>query len=233
MSSVRKLLWNLFRLVLAFGFFGLLITAGFFLFRGQYQAAAAVSAVMSALFFSINVSNFWQYRWEEASGGAKAVVVAPVVMSLAALGVAAVFTAPITFSAVGVVVVFWFMVTRRRPDLRFSRVPVRLLIDDERIRLMYAHVQLDSMDWEQLVRVAVAPSASGPIDDDLFFVLEDDDGSSCVVPNHYARELLERLQRLEGFDNEGFAEALLLEEGEQRVLWEGAPGDARVCASSD
>lgn len=232
MQSLSKLLWNLFRLCLALGFFGLVVAGVVYIFRGEFQVVAGISALMSVVFFSINVTNFVQYRWAEADVGARVVVVAPVVLSAVAVAVAASAVAPVGFGAVGVVIVFWVMVTRRRPDLRFSRVPVRLELDDEQVRLKYAHVVMESVGWDEIVRVAAAPEADGPIDDDLFFFLEDDQGEGTIIPNTYARQLLDRLQRLEGFDNEALVEAATGGVEEPKVLWEGPPGRARICGDS-
>ena len=231
--SASKLLWNLFRLAMAVSLLGLLIAGGMFLFRGQTQAAAAVAGVMGMLFFSINVSNFWQYRWDESEGGAKAVVVAPVLFSGVAVVLAWLASAPVSFAALGVVVVFWFLVTRRRPDLKFSRVPVRLLVDEKGVKLKYANVQLDSVNWEEVTRVAASAEAPGPIKDDLYFFLHNEDGDGCVIPNRYAREVLQRLRRLDGFDNEGIVEAALSGGDQPRLLWQGEPGDASVCARAE
>lgn len=233
MKSLGKFVWNLFRLTLALGFMGLGVAGLIYIFRGQFQVVAGLAAVMSTVFFSINVTNFIQYRWAEADTGAKAVVLAPVVLSVGAVAVAAGISAPIGFAAVGVVIVFWFMVTRQRPDLRFSRVPIRLVIDDEEVKLKYAHLVRESIAWDELVRVAAAPEADGPFDDDLFFFLEDDEGEGRIIPNTFARPLLDRLQRLEDFDNEALVEAATAPGGQPRVLWEGPPGRARICGKAD
>ncbi len=232
MKDLSSTIWNLFRLVLALGFFGLLVVAVLYMFRGEMEAAAAMAALMSAVFFSINVTNFWQYRWEDADRGSKAVIIAPVVLSLAALGVSYVLAAPFGFSAVGVVVVFWFMVTRQRSDLRFSRVPVRLEMDDEGLRSMYGGMQMDSVAWADVVGVAVATEADGPFEDDLFFFLIEEDGEGCIVPNSYATDLMKRLQRLDGFDNEALIEVGTGTQQEPRTIWEGQAGDAEVCGES-
>lgn len=228
MNKVSKLVWNLFRLVLAVGLVGLLVATGVFLFRGQFEAAVASMALMTLLFFSINVSNFWQYRWEEATSGARAVVVAPMMLAMVALMLTMYASAVVGLSTLGVIVVFWFLVTRRRQDLRFSRVPVQLQVDDERVGVAYGDVTLDSIQWKDVVRISAESDYDGPFDDELFVVLEDDDGDRCGVPLSYGTELLERLQKLDGFDNQQLGEALQQDDA-SLVLWEGTAGDARRC----
>lgn len=233
MKSVAKLVWNLFRLALAVGFCALIVVTGWFIIHGQLDVASVTSALMSVMFFSINVANFRQYRWEKSGVGARAVVLAPLFLSLSALVAASTLGATFGFSALGTVVVFWFLVTRRRPDLASSKVPARLLITEQGVRRMYANMELDAIDWDDVVRVAVSTECETAIPDDLFYFLEGDDEQRCVVPNRYARELMPRLQRLSGFDNEGLVEAALDESGDDKVIWEGSAGQARICGVDD
>lgn len=232
---MSKLFWNLFRLMLAISVLALLVAAIVSAIGGRWEMVSVWVASSAAAFFAINVSNFWQYRWEKSGRSSRSLVVAPLVLSVVAVAVALLLSADLGLGAVGVVVVFWTLVTRRRPDLASSRVPARLLIDEEGIRRMYAHVQLDSIEWEDVVRVAVGSEDDGsiPVDDDFYFFLEGKSDRCCVVPNTYAVELLPRLQRLPGFDNEALVEGALGEDDEPTVIWEGREGQARICGDDE
>ncbi len=231
MASIGKIVWNLLRLGLGVACLVLLVVCGLYLFQGRYVAASAMAALMLTLFFSINITNFWQYRWRRSGASSKALVVAPFILSLVAVGIAMWTSAVGGFLAVAAVIAIWFVITYLRPDLASSRVPARLLITDKGVRRMYANVQLDSIDWEELVAISVSTTADGkiPLEDDFFFFLEGEREDECIVPNTYATQLLPRLQNLPQFDNEALVEAATDESGERRVVWEGKPGQARVC----
>ena len=64
-------------------------------------------------------------------------------------------------------------------------------------------------------------TADGPFAEDMFFVLAGRDGSGCVVPQSASEsgQLLERLQRLPGFDNEAFIRAMGSSEDARFVCW--------------
>lgn len=51
-------------------------------------------------------------------------------------------------------------------------------------------------------------TSAGPFTDDVFFVLTDADGRSETLPLGEDPDLLPRLQKLPGFDNETFIEAM-------------------------
>ena len=62
-------------------------------------------------------------------------------------------------------------------------------------------------------------TSRGPFEPDVFFVLSYDDGSNTSVPMGEDEGLLERLQRLPGFDNETFIRAMGLSEDGISALW--------------
>lgn len=228
---MSKLFWNFFRLGLGISVFALLVVALIYALRGRWETVALLVALMSTAFFAINVTNFWQYRWESSGRASRAIVLAPWVLSVGTVAGALLLPPPLALASVGVIAVFWTLVTRRRPDLASSRVPARLLIDEKGIRRMYANIQLDSIDWEEVVRISVGTEddAPVPVKDDFYFFLHGEDGKRCVVPNTYSVELLPRLQRLSGFDNEALVEGALGDDGDPQVIWEGRAGQARIC----
>jgi hypothetical protein len=81
----------------------------------------------------------------------------------------------------------------------------------------------------QLTEVALMTTSQGPLLPDVFFVLSYDDGSNRSVPmgSDGDDRLLEGLQRLPGFDNETFIEAMAVCEEGISVLWRRSDsGDA-------
>lgn len=65
--------------------------------------------------------------------------------------------------------------------------------------------------WDDLVAVAVVTSGGGPWEDDVLWMLTAREGvEGCTVPGQAAgtEQLLERLQRLPGFDDEAVIRAM-------------------------
>jgi hypothetical protein len=87
-----------------------------------------------------------------------------------------------------------------------------------------------SVRWSQLVEVAVLTTSAGPLADDVFVMLRGADGSSCLVPNPVATELVRWLVRLPGFEHEKFIAAMGSTSEASFVCWTGRPGDAVVAA---
>jgi hypothetical protein len=86
--------------------------------------------------------------------------------------------------------------------------------------------------WSQLVEVAVVTTSAGPLADDVFVLLRGADGSSCLVPNPVATELVHWLLRLPGFDHEKFIAAMGSTSEATFVCWTGRPGDGQVAAET-
>ncbi len=231
MGKVGRLVWNMARLGLGVAVAAMLLAALIYAFRGQWSAAVGMVTLMVSGFFAINVANFVQYRWAEAPAGTKTMVIFPLVGAASAVGLSLVSSVG-ALALTGVVVVYWLATTRRRPDLASSRVPARLLIDDEGVRRMYANMELDRIGWEELVEVKVSPTANRQVvrEDEFYFFLIDPEGNICLVPNGYAMDLLPRLQQLTGFDNEGLVEVATGASEGAKTLWRGRAGSARRCA---
>lgn len=109
---------------------------------------------------------------------------------------------------------------------------VRIEIDERGVRRMQGEAVVEGVDWDALVKVSIITTDAGPLFEDFFWVLHAEDGSGCVVPNQHAYELklLERLQRLAGFDHEAVIAASGSTAGAQLLCWEGAPGEASAAA---
>jgi hypothetical protein len=94
-------------------------------------------------------------------------------------------------------------------------------IDDRGVRRELAGGKVEEVAWDALEEVSVLTTADGPFAEDVFFILAGRDGSGCVVPQGAPEsgELLERLQRLPGFDNEAFIRAMSSAEDARFVCW--------------
>jgi hypothetical protein len=86
--------------------------------------------------------------------------------------------------------------------------------------------------WSALKRVKILTTDTGPLTTDFYFVLEGGDGKSLVVPQEEAGALLERLQRLPGFDNEAFILATASSENAEFLCWEQEDGRRQTADGS-
>src|SRR5262245_54625033 len=94
-------------------------------------------------------------------------------------------------------------------------------IDDHGVCRRLADGTGEQGAWDDLVEVSVLTTSDGPFSEDVFFLLEASDGRGCVIP-HGAPEssvLLERLQRLPGFDNKAFIQAMSSAEDARFICW--------------
>lgn len=78
---------------------------------------------------------------------------------------------------------------------------------------------MTSVRWDALVEVTLMTTSRGPFEEDVFFVLAYDDGTSTTIALGEAEELLPRLQELPGFDNESFIQAMGVSHESITSLW--------------
>jgi hypothetical protein len=97
----------------------------------------------------------------------------------------------------------------------------RIHIDDRGIRRELADGKVEQVTWDDLEEVSVLTTSEGPLAEDVFFVLAGRGGTGCVVPQGAPEStaLLERLQRLPGFDNEALVRAMGNTEEARFVCW--------------
>ena len=79
---------------------------------------------------------------------------------------------------------------------------------------------IETVRWDDLRAVFIQTTADGPAVDDVFWVRAGEK-SGCVVPSEAegCDKLVERLQRLPGFDNAAVIEAMTCTEDRQFVCW--------------
>jgi hypothetical protein len=94
-------------------------------------------------------------------------------------------------------------------------------IDDHGVRRELPDGKVEQVAWDDLREVAVLTTSDGPFAEDVFFVLAGQDGTGCVVPQGApeSTQLLERLQRLPGFDNQAIIRAMSSTEDATFVCW--------------
>ncbi len=80
----------------------------------------------------------------------------------------------------------------------------RVLVDDLGVTRRLSNGEEERVRWDALLEVAVVTTSEGPFQEDAFFVLTARDGTGCAISQSAAHEvdLLARLQKLPGFDNE-------------------------------
>ena len=74
---------------------------------------------------------------------------------------------------------------------------------------MHGDQPVESVTWADLAAVDLRTTGSGPFAEDVFWLLSSQAGGGVAVPQgHMPEGLLERLQRLPGFDNSALIEAM-------------------------
>jgi len=80
---------------------------------------------------------------------------------------------------------------------------------------------IECVRWDDLQKVSVLTTSDGPLVTDVFWLLHGEQGG-CAIPQGATgdSELLERLQRLPGFDNKTFIDAMGSTEEAMFTCWE-------------
>ena len=82
--------------------------------------------------------------------------------------------------------------------------------DDAVTRIRPDGIQ-EMIRWDEIYEISIVTTDEGPWMEDVFFLLTAQDGKSgCAVPqlSEGSQQLLERLQKLPGFDNEAVVQAM-------------------------
>jgi hypothetical protein len=110
-------------------------------------------------------------------------------------------------------------------DRLASTCRLSLALDEDGVRLFRGERLTNHVHWADLVRVEVVTTDQGPWHDDFFYVLTDAGGARVVVPSEMpgSGDLLERLQKLPGFDNEQIIEAASTVTNATFLCWQRDP----------
>ena len=103
---------------------------------------------------------------------------------------------------------------------RLGLRPVSLSVDDEGVTLWNSRGSPQCVTWDDLTEVCVVTTDRGPFIEDVFFVLSAQNSKALVVPDPLVdRGFIERLQRLPGFDNTLFIDAMACTDNRRFVCW--------------
>jgi hypothetical protein len=113
----------------------------------------------------------------------------------------------------------------RKPRPTHPPPPARAIVqfDDEMITRIGPGTIVEQVRWADLRAVLIKTTADGPAVDDFFWLLVGNDlKSGCVVPSEAegCDRLLERLQKLPGFDNKAVILAAQCTEEQTFLCWE-------------
>jgi hypothetical protein len=97
-------------------------------------------------------------------------------------------------------------------------------VDDHGVSRDLGNGKVEQVAWDDLLEAAIITTSDGPFVDDVFFVLVGQNGTGCVVPQEAPESpaLLERLQRLPGFDNEALIRAMRCTDDAKFICWRRA-----------
>jgi hypothetical protein len=116
----------------------------------------------------------------------------------------------------------WF-----RPGRDAAAAVPSVIVDDVGVRRRLRGGKEESVIWDRLVEVRVVTTRSGPMSEDMYYVLCGEGDAGCVVPSEMAGpDLLPRLQRLPGFRHELMLQAATCIEDAQFVCWQREPVSA-------
>jgi hypothetical protein len=115
-----------------------------------------------------------------------------------------------------------FLLRRRAGPRRLdpeSRFIVR--ITDTEVSCERPDGKTERVAWDDLLRVEVLTTSDGPMSADVFWMLHGTN-QGCAIPQGATgdRELLERLQKLPGFDNGKFIEAMGSTNDQKFLCWQ-------------
>ena len=94
-------------------------------------------------------------------------------------------------------------------------------VDDTSVQRRLSDGTVERVAWAHLVEVSIMTTDEGPLNEDVYIALAAADGSGCLIPQGApeSQALLERLQKLPGFDNERFIQAMQSTSRARFVCW--------------
>ena len=94
-------------------------------------------------------------------------------------------------------------------------------VDDAQVKSQHPKEELQVVPWAELKQVTLRTNDQGPWFCDVYWHLVGDN-SECFVPQGATgeKELIEALQKLQGFDNEQFSAAMCCTDNQQFICWQ-------------
>jgi hypothetical protein len=107
--------------------------------------------------------------------------------------------------------------------LAASAAKERVTFDAQGVRRTMANGTEESVAWDELQEVFILTTDEGPFSEDVYWVLSGN-GKGCAVPGgaEGMKELLARLQALQGFNNEAVVQAMGSTSNAKFVCWSRA-----------
>jgi hypothetical protein len=97
-------------------------------------------------------------------------------------------------------------------------------MDEGGVRQLLGDQIRERVDWDRLATVDVVTTSDGPVAGDVFFVLGGADGTGVAVPFGLAPAgFVERLQLLDGFDNDQLIRAMSSAVDARFHCWPASP----------
>ena len=109
-----------------------------------------------------------------------------------------------------------------RPDSVQPEANFVVHLSDTEVRCDHPDGRVERVAWDDLQAVIVHTTANGPILPDVFWILVGTSThSGCVIPQGATGDtaLLERLQKLPGFDNEAFIGSMSSTDDQKFLCW--------------
>jgi len=102
-----------------------------------------------------------------------------------------------------------------------ARSPARVSFDDELVRCQRPGGTTEEVSWDELAAVEILSTDAGPFVCDVFFVLHGNE-RGCGIPQEAegCKELLERLQKLPGFNNQAVIDAMCCASNARFPAWQ-------------
>jgi hypothetical protein len=96
------------------------------------------------------------------------------------------------------------------------------------LRTLHDSEVVEEVLWRRLTRVAIKTTDCGPIAEDFHWMLGQDDGKGCAIPQAWpgTKRLLECLQKLPRFDNQALIAASGSVQNATFECWQGESGEA-------
>ena len=94
-------------------------------------------------------------------------------------------------------------------------------LSDHEVACRHPDGLIESVPWDELRAVLLETNDQGPFAIDVFWILVGQRGG-CVIPQgaHGEAALLERLQALDGFDNDAVIQAMMSTENQRFLCWQ-------------
>jgi hypothetical protein len=111
---------------------------------------------------------------------------------------------------------------KKAPPKSIPETGVRVIQDEKSIRVVGPGEAVSAINWDDIARVTIRTTDTGPFTTDLFWHLQNSEGKGPTVPMGAVGEhelLLAMQRRLDGFDNMAVVEAMGTSEKAEFVVW--------------